>query len=101
MPDGWYQAFSRPSREGVPSDDEIEISGCIVCSALDVEVEFPHRHVEGRRVAAPARVGLCGTCVQLIKAGSSRISCNAPTRSVGATSTGQTFSTTLGISDET
>jgi len=58
MPDGWYQAFSSPSREGVPSDDEIEISGCIVCSALDVEVVFPHRHVEGRRVAAPGMFGL-------------------------------------------
>jgi hypothetical protein len=62
------RAFARPTSDRVEDDDKIEVNSCIVCSSFDVEVVFPHCHVEGRRVAVPARVGLCSKCVQLIKA---------------------------------
>ena len=68
MTESWDVAFARPSQAKSPSDDEIEVSGCIVCMEPAVAIAFHHRHVEDRRVAVPARVGLCSACVELIRA---------------------------------
>jgi hypothetical protein len=68
MTDEWYEARTRASREPASDDEQIEVRQCIVCMAPDLNVVFSHQHVEGRRVAIPARVGLCSPCVALIKA---------------------------------